>query len=101
MTRLRRIRFEFFPQLSDKDPQIFRALLRVLAPHGFEQPSMFDDAVGPSRKIYEQLEFLGRQPHLTAADVYSTRLEIDPEVADLERRHIAGVLGRAPAAGTH
>ena len=57
---------------------------------------MGQDAVRPSRHVDEQIEFLGGEAHLVAVGVDAPRVEVDPEIAELERRGLVG--GRAGAA---
>src|SRR5262245_47924679 len=87
--RLGRFQLELAPKLTDVDAEIFWPLLRIWSPHGLEQRVVWDDAARTPRHAYEQIEFLGREPYLAGAHVDAARIEVDPEVADVDRTHLA------------
>ena len=86
--RVRRIGLELLAQLPHEHAQVLGLFLRRLAPDRLEQRPVREDAVRMPRHVDEQLELLRRQPHLAAARVHAPRLEIDAELAGVERRHL-------------
>src|SRR5947208_1354700 len=99
--RVGRIRLELLAQLTEEDAQVLRLLLRGLSPYRLQQNSMRDDAVRVAREVDEQIELLRRQPHLIAVDMDPSSLQVDAEVADVERRQIRGAAGRAAERRAH
>jgi hypothetical protein len=64
---------------------------------------VFDDSVGATGEVHEQIEFLRRQSHFEAANIHAARGEVDTEVADVQtgdfRRALTDAAQRRPDAG--
>src|SRR6185437_2971644 len=95
--RVRRIGLELLAQLSHEHAQVLGLLLRGFAPHCLEQRAMAEHAIRMARHVHEQLELLRRQPHFVAAHVHAPGIDVDAEVADVERRDVVLIARADPA----
>jgi hypothetical protein len=86
VTRLRRVGFQFLPQLANVDTQVVRVLGIARPPDDAQQLLVRHYLTGVNNEKAQEVIFLGRKLNLLAVQRYQPSLQIDLQVTADEDR---------------
>ena len=94
---LRRIFFDLFAELADKNAQVFGLLGKIAAPDRGQDRAVGDDLAAIAEEKDKQVKFLWRQMDRGAGDHDHTCRNVDVKIAVLKHRFAFAVRVRRPA----